>query len=296
MAVRSRYLFVDVVLGAGDFSTIQGAIDAAVLAGAATGTEWLVEVGLGTFSENIDVPDGVLVRCSGKWQHGTVLVGTATVHSGGGLAECRVVPPLNTGWALKAVMDANGGYPFFKNVNAHSSGNTNVTIAVLQATGTATGAYVRMEDCYLYANNSYTGATPNNAQNVVFHVLSDFVMYVEARSGMVFKTSTSATGTATDKLVRIDSVGGAGKFAYVHAVGEWESVYGGNGIAPTPVLLDSLNVTHPGALLNVAAINFHAGKALVSLAYTGTNPYVYGGRMGHVQVRDKVVSNEVVQV
>lgn len=298
MAARSRYFFVDKSVGSGDYNSIQTAINAAVAAGASavnasSGILWMVEVGLGSFTEDIDVPAGVWVKGSGEHWHGTVIVGTATVHSFGALEICRVAPPSGTGWALRAVLDVNGGFPYFGHVNAYSTGSVNGIIKVMEISGSALGCYVRMSNCYLYGQNGYTGDNSGGtAQIIIFHLQSSVVQYVEARRGMVCKTSTTSAGTSQEYLIKNDVTGGGGVLGYVHVVGEWESVYGGGTYAPVPILLDSANTTHPGALLDLGIINFDAGRVIVDIAYAGTNPYHYGAKMGFVELTHGVLTPE----
>lgn len=283
MAARSKYLFVDRNAGAGDYNVIQSAINAAVAGGAtstATGGIWTVEVGPGVWTEDIDVPSGVTVDGAGMHSNGTQINGTATVHAGGAIRFLRVYPNGGVGWAIKCVLDANSQYPTLQDVKSFSQGVSSGMIKVIEITGTATGGYVVMKGCYLYANNAYTGDNSGGgAKAVIFHMLSDALVYVEARHGMTYKTSTGPSGTAHEYLIQNDVTNNS--FSYVHACGDWESVYGGSGPRPVGTILKSLNTAHPGALLNINPINFQHGKVSVSIAYAGTNPYIYGMLAGY---------------
>lgn len=275
----SNYFQVDKG-GAGTHTTIGAAVAAATSGGVSSANPYLIDVGLGTFSENVSLPVGVHLR--GRGQYASIINGTLDMKGGTTVHGFRVSPTTAdaNAYGVRFTLDTAGQFGVLFDVNVSVFGSNSGAVSAVEMTGSATGALLYMRSCYLYSANRYTGSNASGASMAVgIRVKSDYVMYGEAFN-CHFKTSTrtgTVGGSSQPVLVLCESVGGTGVAGYAHVGGsDWEDVAGLSDATPLPLLLKSVNLTHPGALLDVGVIpGFSPRPPGIVMAYEGTIPATY---------------------
>lgn len=280
----TRYLQVDQG-GLGNHTTIGAAVTAAVAGGASSATPYLIEVGLGTFSENVSIPVGVHLR--GQGQYASIINGTLDMKGGCTVEGFRISPTTAdaNSYGVRFALDTNGQFGVLNNVNVSVFGTNSGVVSALECEGTATGALLYVRNSILYAANRYLGDNSGSTSICTpVRIKSNYTMYCEVL-GCHLKTSTSG-GTSQPIGVLCDSVGGAGIYGYAHVVGDWEDVYGASGSTPAPILLRSLNATHPGALLDLGVLpGFSTVPPAIEMVYSGSVPPVYSRYINSLRYR-----------
>lgn len=279
----SRYIQVDAG-GAGDYTTITAAIAGAISAGATYASPYLIDVGLGTFPGNLTLPSGIHLR--GRGQYASIINGTVDF-KGCTIEGFRISPTTAdaNSFGVRYTLDTNGHFAVLNNVNVSVFGVNSGVVAALECSGTATGALVYVRNSILYSANRYLGDNSGSTSIATpVRINSNYAMYCEVL-GCHLKTSTSG-GTSQPIGVLCDSVGGAGIYGYAHVVGDWEDVYGGSASTPAPILLRSVNTTHPGALLDIGVLpGFSTVPPAIQMAYSGPISPLYSRYVNSLRYR-----------
>ncbi|HET7234528.1 MAG TPA: hypothetical protein VFJ16_31235 [Longimicrobium sp.] len=280
MAQFSNELRVDQKPGYGDFQTWTAAINEAVSVQGASGTNpWTI---LGNrhpnpWTENLVVPAGLTLQ--GRGRAHTVIDGHVDIHGGVLMRDLRVFATTNPSahsYGVRFINDTPGRSGFLHNVSVIIANTNASTTSCIQVEGSRTDALLQIDVCDFYANLKYTGANPGGSiRNALYRVMGDYQGVVQSWNTH-HKSSTTATGTAVSTFILNEAVAPSSGFAYVHAEGGgWEDLYGGNGVTPAPVLLQSANTVHPGAWLDISFMSPYTDSdasfsPALNMAYAGS--------------------------
>ena len=279
MPSLSRHLIADPV--SGDYPTVSQAIDAAVTAGATASNKYKILVGLGTFTENKVVPPGIRLQgCGGA---DTRLNGQWEFRGGSGASDLLIDLVTNP-----------SGFKYACRLNADSSSSiildrciiqialdTNDVVTAIECTGTSAGAnaLVMIRNSWIYPANRIATSAPL-AACVPVRITS--AQNGPEFYGCHFKTSTGASGLAQATLLLNEQAGGGTipwGYAYMGHC-DWFAVHSGQSPSPAPILMKSLNTSHPGGMLDVACWNYLGIVPPVYSAYSGTP--ISAGVGGHL--------------
>lgn len=262
-----RQRIVDAAGGGTDY-TIQGAINAAVAAGASdlTSTYWQILIAPGVYTENVTQYGGLHVRGCG-WT--TQVFGTWDIQAGGHLENLyiRENTSVFAAYALGVRHTGSANNIYVDNIIINNLRDSNAIVSAVEVSGTQAGTS-RIRGGFLYARNAIAAPAPL-AKAVVIRLLSDFVGVTEFYGGLHMKTSVGSTSAPAEAICLLNQQTAQASGGYAHIVGDWSAPYSGTGTTLDPVLLDNANTLNPGASLDVACWNAAGKIPTIRTAFVG---------------------------
>ena len=286
MPSLSRHLIADPV--SGDYPTVGQAIDAAVAAGATASNKYKILVGMGTFTENKVVPPGIRLQgCGGA---DTRLNGQWEFTGGSGASDLLVdlvTNPSSYTYAVRLNADSASSIILDRCI-IQIALDTNATVSAIECTGSAAGAnaLVMLRGCWIYSANRITSSAP---LAVVTPIRITTAQNGPEFYSCHFKTSTSATGIAQAIcLLNEQTGGGTVPWGYAYFGNcDWFAVHSGQAPSPSPILMKSLNTSHPGGMLDVACWNPAGIIPPVYSDYSGTPISAGVGSLCHSRLMNR---------
>lgn len=262
MADFKNLLRIDLNTNYGDYQSITAAL--AAISGSVSlanpYTLWLAAHQ--TFTGDLTVPAGVLII--GHGPRTSVIAGKVDIVPGVTLSNLRIINSSSTApYLLRYTISSTTSIQsFVNNCSFQNTANVNGTVSVVECEGTTAAANrLNIRNCELYGNAQYLGVNSGAALNALIRLKAGFEGYCEVWNSHL-KTSVGALGTSKSVAALVETVAPSTAFGYVHlSACAWDDIYGGNGTAPKPELLNSVNTVHQGLQADVSYLNQHHGMS-----------------------------------
>jgi hypothetical protein len=271
--------------GLADFTTIQAAIDAAVLAGATDLDPWTILVNRGTYAEDVAVPTGVNLIGQG-WSFVRIVPQTVPVQVHGSSYGTQVTgiciqPADGTLFAGLELSTDTAGYRIdLSGVLVRVTHDVDDSVDAVRVSGTEATAFTTASGCGFEARNAFTGTVTyltvdgqpvSSARATAVHVTAGARSSLEAMGGTQARTTVGTAGTADPVLVWNEGVDAA---AGVSGALQW-AVSGSD----APIQLLNENTVGRGSMLDVSVTTGDADGNLRMLNASPDAAWALGSRM-----------------